>query len=289
MLKINLTNLRTFVITFSVMNALPKLLKLSLLPLLAVSLQAASSYKVQSGDTLSSIARKNGTTASKLMKENGISNPNLLKIGQVLKVPGSAPASSSSKPKRTSKPASGGSGNYTVKAGETLYAIARKHGLSVSQLSSLNPGLDPSRLSVGQKIRTTGAVASKPKAKTPPRTTPSPKPAVKKPAPAKPVPVIAKAKPAPTPAPAPATLPEIKPIPISVPELTPEPKPNLVAEKKVEIPASISSVMVSKEIAFGKLASQHRTSTKQLNELNGWSLKPTTILAKGSEIYVPGS
>ena len=59
-------------------------------------------------------------------------------------------------------------------------------------------------------------------------------------------------------------------------------------DKKIEIPAAISSVMVNKEISFGALASKHRTSTKQLNELNGWSLKPTTILAKGSEIYVPG-
>lgn len=275
MLKINLTKAETFVITFSVMNALPKLLKLALLPLLAVSLQAATSYKVQSGDTLSSIARKNGTTPSKLMKENGIADPNLLRIGQVLKVPGSAPQSSS-KPKSSSR-SGGTSGNYTVKSGETLYAIARKHGLSVSQLTSLNPGLDPSRLAVGQRIQTTGAVQSKPKAKTPPKSIPAPKPAVKKPAPTKPAPVVAKAKPTPKP------LPQVEPSPL------PAPKPNLIAEKKVEIPTTISSVMVSKEIAFGKLASQHRTSTKQLNELNGWSLKPTTILAKGSEIYVPGS
>ena len=266
-----MTFLISFVITFSVMNALPKLLKLTLLPLLAVSLQAASTYKVQSGDTLSSIARKNGTTSSKLMKENGITNPNLLKIGQVLKVPG---ASSSSKPKTSSKPVGRTTGNYTVKAGETLYAIARKHGLSVSQLTSLNPNLDPSRLSVGQKIQTKGAVKSKPKAKTTPSSIP--KPPAQKPAPAKPIPVIAAN---PTPAPA----------PLSKPEPKPEPQPNLIAEKKIEIPSTISSVMVGKEISFGALASRHRTSPRQLNELNGWSLKPTTILAKGSEIYVPGS
>ena len=119
------------------MNALPKLLKLALLPLLAASLQAASTYKVQSGDTLSSIARKNGTTSSQLMKDNGISNPNLLKVGQVLKVSGS-----SSKPSTSSKPKASTnktSGNYSVKSGETLYSIARKHGLSVSQLPASTP------------------------------------------------------------------------------------------------------------------------------------------------------
>lgn len=262
------------------MNALPKLLKLSLLPLLAVSLQAASTYKVQSGDTLSSIARKSGTTASKLMKENGISNPNLLKIGQVLKVPGSA---SSPRPKakvntRKPKSASSTSGNYTVKAGETLYSIARKHGLSVSQLTSLNPGLEPSRLSIGQKIQTTGAVKSKPKTSAAPKPTPKPKAKpLPKPKPAKPAPVVAQVS--------------KKPAPVSAPKPTPipEPKPNLIAERKPEIPSTISTVTVTKEISFGALASKHRTTPKQLNELNGWSLKPSTILAKDSEVYVPGT
>ena len=278
-----------FVITFSVMNALPKLLKLALLPLLAVSLQAASTYKVKSGDTLSSIARKNGTTSSQLMKDNGISNPNLLKVGQVLKVKGSSakPSTSSSKPKANSSKTSG---NYSVKPGETLYSIARKHGLSVSQLTSLNPSLNPSKLSVGQKIQTKGSVASKPKATPKPKAAPKPAPTPKPKATKKPMPVIAQnTPPAPKPQVKPATQPVAKPAPISTPAVEPKTKPNLIAEKKIEIPAAISSVMVKKEISFGALASQHRTSTKQLNELNGWSLRPTTILAKGSEIYVPGT
>ena len=259
------------------MNALPKLLKLSLLPLLAASLQAASTYKVQSGDTLSSIARKNGTTPNKLMKDNGISNPNRLKIGQVLKISSSnsAPKIQSSAPKRST-----GSGNYTVRSGETLYAIARKHGLSVSQLTSLNPGLNPAKLSVGQKIQTTGSIKSKPKAQSTPKP-PAPKKETPKPAPAKPMPVIAQAETLPP-------VPQVKPTASSLPPV-PEPQPSLISEKKFETPASISSVMVSKEISFGELASKNRTSTKQLNELNGWTLKPTTILAKGSEIYVPGT
>ncbi len=261
------------------MNALPKLLNLALLPLLAVSLQAASSYTVRSGDTLSSIARKNGTTATKLMRENGISNPNLLKIGQVLKVPGSSATNSKQKPK--SAPARdnfGTSGNYTVKAGETLYAIARKHGLSVSQLTSLNPGLEPSRLSVGQKLQTTGKVASKPKAaQTPPKPKAQAKPKPKaKPAPPTPEPVIAQTFV--------SSLPPVQ----SLPESKMKEEVTVAKEQNI-IPSSISSVMVTKEISFGALANKHRTTTRQLNELNGWSLKPTTILAKESEVYVPGS
>lgn len=43
-------------------------------------------YVVQSGDTLSGIASKFGTTVSNLVSLNNISNPNLIYVGQVLKV-----------------------------------------------------------------------------------------------------------------------------------------------------------------------------------------------------------
>ena len=94
-------------------------------------------------------------------------------------------------------------------------------------------------------------------------------------------------KPAPQPAPTPAAAPTSNTLP-PVPS-TPIPLPNAVAKRKVEAPASISHVLVGKEISFGALASKHRASTQQLNALNGWSLKPTTILAKDSEVYVPGT
>ena len=43
-------------------------------------------YTVKNGDTLSGIASKYGTTYQKIAKENGISNPNLIKVGQKLKI-----------------------------------------------------------------------------------------------------------------------------------------------------------------------------------------------------------
>lgn len=45
-------------------------------------------YTVQSGDTLSSIAKKYGTTWSDLAALNKLSNPNVINVGQVLKVSG---------------------------------------------------------------------------------------------------------------------------------------------------------------------------------------------------------
>ena len=74
-------------------------------------------HKVVWGDTLSEIAVRYGTSVSYLAKLNNIRNPNLIYVGQVLKIsetitvtpskpnPKPAPAPSSSAPKKTSKPA----------------------------------------------------------------------------------------------------------------------------------------------------------------------------------------
>lgn len=43
-------------------------------------------YTVKKGDTLSSIAKKYGTTYQKIAKDNGIKNPNVIRVGQKLKI-----------------------------------------------------------------------------------------------------------------------------------------------------------------------------------------------------------
>ncbi|MGC1309197.1 MAG: peptidoglycan DD-metalloendopeptidase family protein [Phormidesmis sp.] len=47
-----------------------------------------SSYQVQVGDTLSSIASSLGTTSAELMRANRLTNPNVIFAGSVLRVPG---------------------------------------------------------------------------------------------------------------------------------------------------------------------------------------------------------
>ena len=46
----------------------------------------AQYYTVQSGDTLSGIASKHGTSYQKVAQLNGISNPNVIYVGQRLRV-----------------------------------------------------------------------------------------------------------------------------------------------------------------------------------------------------------
>jgi stage VI sporulation protein D len=47
----------------------------------------SQTYTVQSGDTLSKIAKRFGVTVDAIVKANNIANPNLIKAGQVLKIP----------------------------------------------------------------------------------------------------------------------------------------------------------------------------------------------------------
>ena len=47
-------------------------------------------YTVKRGDTLSAIARKYGTTYKVLAAYNGISNPNIIRVGQKIKIPGTS-------------------------------------------------------------------------------------------------------------------------------------------------------------------------------------------------------
>jgi murein DD-endopeptidase MepM/ murein hydrolase activator NlpD len=64
--------------------------------------QGAAYYQVQSGDTLSKIARKHGQQVSNLVRWNNLSNSNQIKVGQLLKVQPNRGKSSTDRSKRLS-------------------------------------------------------------------------------------------------------------------------------------------------------------------------------------------
>lgn len=97
-----------------------------------------STYIVRSGDTLSSIAAKFGTNYQTLASLNGLSNPNLIYVGQVLRVNGSASA---------------GSVYYTVRVGDNLSSIASRYGTSYQLIASLNGLANPNLIYVGQTLK----------------------------------------------------------------------------------------------------------------------------------------
>lgn len=119
-----------------------------------MSSDAANTYTVVSGDTLGGIARKQGTTVSALRAANNLSG-DMLHVGQKLVLPADAtgvpaPASTSS---GSGASVRAGSGTYTVVPGDTLGAIARRHGAKVGDIALLNNITDPAKLRVGQVLK----------------------------------------------------------------------------------------------------------------------------------------
>lgn len=62
------------------------------------------------------------------------------------------PGSSVASPVAVNNPAES-QGEYVIKPGDTVAKIAFRHGLSVPEFMALNPGLDPRRLLVDQRVK----------------------------------------------------------------------------------------------------------------------------------------
>lgn len=95
-------------------------------------------YVVRPGDTLWLLARRFHTTVDAIKRLNGLTGDNL-QIGQVLRIPMSS---------------SGGGSyfEYTVRAGDTLWLLARRYNTTVDAIRSLN-GLKSDLLNIGQVLR----------------------------------------------------------------------------------------------------------------------------------------
>ena len=210
---------------------------------------------VRKGDTLTKLAKRHGTSPETLAKLNKIKNPALIQPGQKLRLP-AKPAAAVAKTPAPAKAAAEEKpaairGTHIVKSGETFFSIARHYGLSADALQSANPGIKPISLRAGQTLNLGG-----------------------KPAPAPAAPVAKKQTTSRTTA-----------------EAAKEPAPAAAeAESSQQTVANtprVRSVFIDTETAFSEFAAAHGTSTAKLNALNGLNLNSGTVLAKGSELYVP--
>jgi LysM repeat protein len=103
-------------------------------------------YKVVTGDTLWSIASKFGVTVARIQAANSLGTSTSIRVGQTLKIPTSV---SSSPPVTAPAPVK----TYTVKAGDTLWGIASKLGVSATKLAEVNGITNPNLLKVGQVLK----------------------------------------------------------------------------------------------------------------------------------------
>jgi LysM repeat protein len=119
---------------------------------------AGTTYVVQSGDSLSKIARKFGVSLSALAAANSITNLNLVYVGESLVIPGTGgpavPAAPAATP-TASAPIAGS--QYFVQSGDTLYKIAQKFGVDPLALIAANGIINPNLIYVGQKLTIPGA------------------------------------------------------------------------------------------------------------------------------------
>jgi membrane-bound lytic murein transglycosylase D len=98
-------------------------------------------YTVVAGDTLSEIAEKHKVSVRNLKRSNNLTN-NLINVGQVLLI--KAPSDPKATPIRKL--------NYQVRSGDSLYLIAKKFNLKISDITSWNK-LDKNKyLQPGQRL-----------------------------------------------------------------------------------------------------------------------------------------
>jgi peptidoglycan endopeptidase LytF len=105
-----------------------------------------SAYTVQSGDTLSELAKRFNTTTTQIKQLNNMTS-DMIFIGQTLSIPSSTTTNATT------------AATYTVKSGDSLSVIAKQFGLSVDQLKQLN-NLTSDRIFIGQTLKLTGSATT---------------------------------------------------------------------------------------------------------------------------------
>lgn len=221
-------------------------------------------YTVKKGDTLSGIASMYGTSWRNLSDYNALSNPNKLYVGQEIRIPGtlsaSAPVSRASAPSSTSSSSRGSiaqGSSYVIQKGDTLSGIAKRAGLSVSEIKAAN-ALNNSTIVAGKSL----SIPKKGEVSAPSYSAP-------------------KAS-APAAAPAPAPMDEPEPVVESVPE--PAPLADIAPVESAASAPVYEHVLYPGETLDG-VARQYGSTKEEIMELNG--LTSEDSIKPGTKLLVP--
>lgn len=214
------------------------------------------SYIVQKGDVLSRLAVDFNTTTKNLIAMNNLSNPDVLYVGQELRIPAGSRSSSSSSSSYKSSSSVKKGGEYMIQKGDTLSGIAVAAGVSINDLRSLNNIKDDQifagetlSIPVGGKVPT-NTQKSKPKKKSTP-------------APVEPAPAAAELAPAP---------------------LAPEPGVEPVETTSMSVDAVMDHVVYPGE-TLDDISRQYGVSKSDIMRLN--NISDASAVKEGQRLRIP--
>ncbi|MFZ9938591.1 MAG: LysM peptidoglycan-binding domain-containing protein [Luteolibacter sp.] len=188
-----------------------------------------------------------------------------------------------------------GDETYTIKPGDNLTRIARKHGCTVAELIKANGLKSNAMIHPGQKLKIPDGKEAAQVAPTEAAGTYTVKPGDTFSSIARRHDISVKDLMTANPDTDPKALRPGKKIKLGTPqELATQTAGETVsaapAGTESALPAekpAIVTVAVDAEMTYSAFATKHDTDIARLNELNGLDLDASTLLAKGSELYVP--
>ncbi|WP_034647995.1 lytic transglycosylase domain-containing protein [Cellulomonas sp. HZM] len=135
----------------------------------------AKKYTVRSGDTVSAIAHAHGTTVAKIVALNDLDARAFIRVGQVLTLSkaGATTSTTTGTSSRTTTSTTARTATYTVRAGDTVAAIAQRYGTTVAKIVAANHLDARALIRIGQHLTIPGATASSTTKDTPKNLVPS--------------------------------------------------------------------------------------------------------------------
>ncbi|HXF61972.1 MAG TPA: LysM peptidoglycan-binding domain-containing protein [Caldilineaceae bacterium] len=109
-------------------------------------------YTIRPGDTLMGIAFRYGIDWKEIAIANNLGEDSLLQIGQVIRLPG-ASAAGNAQAASAAPVAPVETTPYTVRAGDTLFSIAARYGVTWQEVAAVNGFGEHSLLQIGQEIK----------------------------------------------------------------------------------------------------------------------------------------
>jgi LysM repeat protein len=106
-----------------------------------------ATHTVAAGENLYRIGLKYGISWVAIANTNGLANPNILSIGQILKLPGATTPDPGPTPSPQTETI------YIVRAGDNLFRIGLRFGISWVQIAEANGIVNPNMITVGDELK----------------------------------------------------------------------------------------------------------------------------------------